>query len=226
MYGILQNQEGRRLNSMSNEVDYRLARILFANMCQKKIFRSGKDRQTVRRAMLERYKPLYTFLEQDNPIALETEEFIRLIGSKMVCGRCGRHYGVRPWHSTTYNDRVYECLSKNVKKGFCGNSHIYEETMPQIIQSIAELLIKERHSAELFIMNTHQVYNEDKMTEVHRYLGLILSEGLEDLSAERDGLNYIISEIVVENGVMDVKLIDETSVSYELPEYRPRSKAR
>ena len=82
--------------------------------------------------------------------------------------------------------------------------------MPQIIQSIAELLIKERHSAERFIMNTHQIYNEDKMAEVHRYLVIILSEGLEDLSAERDGLNYIISEIVVENGVMNVKLIDET----------------
>lgn len=214
------------MNSMSNEVDYRLARILFANMCQKKIFRSGKDKQAVRQAMLERYKPLYTFLEKDNPIVLETAEFVRLIGSKLVCGRCGRHYGIRPWHSTTYNDRVYECLSKNVKKGFCGNSHIYEEVMPEIIQSIAGLLIKERHSAELFIMNTHRVYDESKMTEVHRYLGLVLSEGLSDLSAERDGLNYIISEIIVRDGMMDVQLIDGTTVSYEFPEYGPRRKAK
>ncbi len=64
------------------------------------------------------------------------------------------------------------------------------------------------------------------MAEVHRYLGLILSEGLADLSAKRDGLNYIISELIIEDGMMNVKLIDETSVSYELPEYRPRSKAR
>ncbi len=214
------------MNSMSNEVDYRLARILFANMCQKKILRSSKDKQAVRQAMLERYRPLYTFLEQDNPIVLETTEFVRLIGSKMVCGRCGRHYGVRPWHSTTYNDRVYECLSKNVKKGFCGNSHIYEEVMPEIIQSIAGQLIRERHSVELFIMNTHQVYDRDKMAEVHRYLGFVLSEGLSDLSAEWDGLNYIISEIIIREGMMDVRLIDETSILYELPEYRPRSKTK
>lgn len=177
------------MNNLSNEVDYRLARILFANMCQKRVFRSNKEKMAVSQAMLDRYNPLYTFLEQDKPIAFETNEFVQLIGSKLVCGRCGRRYGIRPWHSTTYNDRVYECLSKNVKKGFCGNSHIYKEVLPDIIQSIAGLLIKERHSAELFIMNTHQVYDSEKMAEVHRYLGLVLSEGISELAAERDGLN-------------------------------------
>lgn len=117
-------QEGCNLNSMENEVDYRLARILFANMCEEEIFRSNKEKKAVRQTMLDRYNPIYTFLEQDNPIAFETDEFVRLIGSKLVCGRCGRHFGIRPWHSTTYNNRVYECLSRNVKKGFCGNSHI------------------------------------------------------------------------------------------------------
>ena len=112
------------MNSMENEVDYRLARILFANMCEEEIFRSNKEKKAVRQTMLDRYNPIYTFLEQDNPIAFETDEFVRLIGSKLVCGRCGRHFGIRPWHSTTYNNRVYECLSRSVKKGFCGNSHI------------------------------------------------------------------------------------------------------
>lgn len=215
-------QEGCNLNSMENEVDYRLARILFANMCEEEIFRSNKEKKAVRQMMLDRYNPIYTFLEQDNPIAFETDEFVRLIGSKLVCGRCGRHFGIRPWHSTTYNNRVYECLSRNVKKGFCGNSHIYEEVLPDIIQSIAEMLIKERHSVGLFIMNTHQAYGEGKMAEVHRYLDLVLSEGLPDLSTERDGLNYIISEIVVDDKLLDVKLLDGTSILLELPDYRPR----
>ena len=71
-------------------------------------------------------------------------------------------------------------------------------------------------------MNTHQAYGEGKMAEVHRYLGLVLSEGLPDLSTERDGLNYIISEIVVDDKLLDVKLLDGTSILLELHDYRPR----
>ena len=71
-------------------------------------------------------------------------------------------------------------------------------------------------------MNTHQIYDNDKLAEVHRYLGLVLSDGLSDLTTARDGLHYIISGIVVLDDVLEVKLVDETSVTCEIPEYKPR----
>ena len=210
------------MSSMSNEVDYRLARIIFADMCEKRVIRTKKETGIVQVALLERYDPPFAFLESDTHSALSEDDFTRLMGTKLVCGRCGRNYGVRPWHSTTYNDRVYECRSKSVKKGFCGNSHIYEEFLPEIIKSVARQMIKKRHSVEQFIMNTHQIYDNDKLAEVHRYLGLVLSDGLSDLTAARDGLHYIISGIVVLDGVLEVRLVDETSVTCEIPEYKPR----
>ena len=145
------------MNSMSNEVDYRLARILFSDMCGKKVFRTKKEKGIVQKALLERYDPPLAFLEADTQSALSADDFTRLMGSKLVCGRCGRNFGVRPWHSTTYNDRVYECRSKSIRKGFCGNSHIYEEFLPEVIKSVTVQMIKKRHSVERFIMNTHQI---------------------------------------------------------------------
>ena len=164
----------------------------------------------------------FAFLETDTHSALSADDFTRLIGAKLVCGKCGRKYGVRPWYSSTYNDRVYECRSKNIKNGFCGNSHIYEEFLPEVIKSVTGQMIKKRHSVEQFIMNTHQIYDDDKLVEVHRYFGVVLSDGLSDLTAARDGLHYIISEIVILDGVLETRLIDGTSVTYEIPEYKPR----
>ena len=212
--------------NMSNEVDYRLAKILFADMCSKGVIPREKDQETVRRTMLERYVPPFGFLDQDEPLPLSDNGFTELIASKLICGKCGRSYGRRPWHSTTYNDMVYECRSKDVKKGFCGNSHIYEEALPSIAKSIAELLIKRRHIAEQFIVKTHNSYDPKLLTEVHKYLGLVISEGRINLSTERDGLNYIISEMVVNGSIIEIRLTDGTSEECEISKYTPRRKKR
>jgi len=210
------------LNSMRNEVDYRLAKILFADMCSKGVIRRKKDKDSVRRTMLDQYAPPFAFLEKDESEQSGEDELIELMGSKLRCGKCNRGYGVRPWHSTSYNDRVYECRSKNIRKGFCGNSHIYEEFLPEVVKSIIRLLIKNRHIAEQFIVKTHRAYSPELLTEVHRYLGFIISSESVDFAKAEDELNYIISELVVNDRLMEVRLIDGTSFDYEVPDYTPR----
>lgn len=209
------------MQNMSNEVDYRLAKILYADMCRQNVIHGKRERQLVKKEMLSRYNPPLVFLECDDKPNQDTQDLLKLIESKVVCGRCGRKYGVRPWHSTTYNYRVLDCLSRNVKKGFCGNSHIYEDFLPEIAKSITELLIKKRHSAELFLLKTHGIYDDMKLTEAHRYLGQFLSAGLSDITFVGDNLNYIIEALVITDDVVEVKLVDGASVMYDLPLYRP-----
>lgn len=45
------------MNNMSSEVDYRLAKILFADMCEKKVIRTKKEKGIVQATLLERYDP-------------------------------------------------------------------------------------------------------------------------------------------------------------------------
>ena len=33
----------------------------------------------------------------------------RLFSSKLICGKCGSIYGPKPWHSTSYNNLVWQC---------------------------------------------------------------------------------------------------------------------
>ncbi len=75
-------------------------------------------------------------------------------------------------------------------------------------------------------MNTHQIYNDSKMAEVHRYLGHILSYGLWNLLAGQDGLAYIISDIVVLDGYVESRLIDGTSFTCSIPAHIRRQKAK
>lgn len=214
------------MNNMSNEVDYRLAKMLFADMCGKGVIKEKKNQEAVRQAMIERYAPPLGFLEQDISPVMSNTDFMELTASKLICGKCGHSYGRRPWHSTTYNDIVYDCRSRDIRKGFCGNSHIYEETLPDIAISIAAALIKQRHIAEQFIVKTYSAFDSKSLTEVHKYLGLIISEGSVNLSDGRDELHFIISDLVVNDRTLEIRLIDGTSEECELPEYTPRRKKK
>lgn len=45
----------------------------------------------------------------------------------IICGDCGGRYGRKTWHSTTYNDTVWECNSRKSGHTKCRCHHIYAE---------------------------------------------------------------------------------------------------
>lgn len=211
---------------MRKEVDYRLAKILCADMCTKNLIHSEEEKNTINCAMLEQFAPPFASLVQEIPVQLSKDDFSKTLGSKLRCGKCGRPYGIRPWHSTTTHDLVYDCLSRIARHGFCGNSHIYLEFMPVIAGSMIQLLIKNRHIAEQFIVKTHRAFSQDLMTEVHRYLGFIISGGNIEFTPEWENLHYIISELVVNGDIINIRLMDGTTEEFILPKYTPKQHRR
>ena len=44
---------------------------------------------------------------------------VTLFSSKLICGKCGSIYGPKPWHSTSYNNLVWQCRRRHVKESKC-----------------------------------------------------------------------------------------------------------
>ena len=42
-----------------------------------------------------------------------------LFSSKLICGKCGSIYGPKPWHSTSYNNLVWQCRRRHIKENKC-----------------------------------------------------------------------------------------------------------
>lgn len=57
------------------------------------------------------------------------------IANKIICGDCGGQYGRKTWHSTTYQDAVWECNSKKAGRTKCKCRHIYAEELDNAIVS-------------------------------------------------------------------------------------------
>ena len=210
------------MSDMRKEVDYRLAKILCADMCAKGLIQSEKEKDEVNHSMLEQFAPPFASLEQEIPIQLSKDDFSKMLGTKLRCEKCGRAYGIRPWHSTTTHDLVYDCLSRTIRHGFCGNSHIYLEFMPVIAGSMVRLLIKNRHIAEQFIVKMHRAFSQELLTEVQKYLGFIISGGNIEFTPEWENLHYVISELVVNGDVINIQLTDGSAEEFILPKFTPK----
>ena len=57
----------------------------------------------------------------------------------IICGDCGGRYGRKTWHSTTYNDTVWECNSRKNGRTKCRCRHIYAEELDGTVKKYAQI---------------------------------------------------------------------------------------
>lgn len=60
----------------------------------------------------------------------------------IICSNCGGRYGRKTWHSTTYNDMVWECNSRKNGRTKCKCRHIYTEELDAAVQRAMRHLMK------------------------------------------------------------------------------------
>ena len=70
---------------------------------------------------------------------------VTVLSSKVICGCCGSTYGPRPWHSTSYNNPVWQCHERVKKNGACDHrTNIYDKLLHYCIHDVARNLSVER----------------------------------------------------------------------------------
>ena len=52
---------------------------------------------------------------------------VTVLSSKLECGVCGSLYTPRPWHSTSYNNLVWQCRNKTKKGQKCPTLNVYDK---------------------------------------------------------------------------------------------------
>ena len=151
-----------------------------------------------------------------------TGSVVDFLSSKVCCGKCGMKYGSRPWHSTTYNNMVWQCRSRNGRGTYCGNHYVYDELLKKLIHEMARSLIKERGILEDFMDTVRESQSERKAADVEDYLGCFMERDGWEMYEDLDDLAYIIKRVVVEeDGRLTVELLDGTTTSCDIPEYSP-----
>ena len=151
---------------------------------------------------------------------IERYSGVSLFSSKIVCGQCGKKYGPRPWHSTSYNNLVWQCHSKGKKGPSCKTYNIYDKMLHYSVHDVAAWLIEERGIVTAVVAAVSPLLSEERLQAVASWLLDFSVRDVWGLQSDECDLAFIIKQIVVsENKTADFRLIDDTVVTYKFPEF-------
>lgn len=148
---------------------------------------------------------------------------IRLYSGKIICGKCGNQFGVRPWHSTTYNYPVWQCRSRYDNTVNCKTINIYDAYLHIITHSMAvERIKKMPRVVEDLLSCIEAVVGTERTEMIGDAVRKILKEITWKLWSDEDDLALVIERLIVhENGKVTLLWIDGKETQMQIENFKP-----
>ena len=147
---------------------------------------------------------------------------VALFSSKLICGKCGSIYGAKPWHSTTYNNLVWQCLRRHIKGDKCLAFNIYDNMLHFAIHDIAMREIIRRVVEQAVGDVILPLLRDDRKQKVLEWLRDFHLRDIWTLQSDEADLVLVVNKIVIhDNGTADVHLLDDSVRKYVFPKFFP-----
>lgn len=147
---------------------------------------------------------------------------VSLFSSKLICGKCGSIYGPKPWHSTSYNNLVWQCRRRHVKENKCLAFNVYDKLLHFSVHEIAMEAVCKRNIEQTVAEAVLPLLPEERKKKALEWLRDFRLRDIWKLQSDEEDIALIINKIVVmENGTAEVHLMDEIVMPYTFPEFYP-----
>lgn len=142
------------------------------------------------------------------------------LSSKIICGKCGATFGPRPWHSTSYNHRVWQCHNRSKKPILCKTHNLYESLLFYLLHDTARTLVRKRRVMSTVLEIVGSVTGDKKTLQ--KWSRSFRKKSAWELLSDEEDIALIISEIIVTaDGKLSITLIDGKKAECEIPKYSP-----
>lgn len=145
---------------------------------------------------------------------------VTLFSSKLLCGKCNSTYGPRPWHSTSYNNLVWQCHRRNVKENKCLSFNIYDKLLHFAVHDIAMNEVCHRNIEQTVANAVLPILPNDRRKKASEWLRDFRLRDIWKLQSDENDIAFIINRIVVnDDGAAEVHLLDNHVQKYTFPEF-------
>ncbi len=148
---------------------------------------------------------------------------VGVLSTKVMCGKCGAYFGPRPWHSTSYNNLVWQCRKLYAGEQRCKTTNVYDSLLRHMLHSTARKLLVDRD-----VVNTVQSIIEkvipEKAGQIDAFIKMYLTADIWTTASDLEDLSLIIKSIVInEDRIMDILWLDRQQEHCKIPNYSPRN---
>ena len=143
--------------------------------------------------------------------------------SKIICGKCGGFYGARPWHSTSYNNSVWQCRNRYNKSVNCKTVNIYDKYLHFIVHTLAVQRIKKMSDIKkIFMQCVSEVVGDERAAKIRNAMYRWLRSDIWQMWSDEDDLVMIIDHIVThEDGKLELYWLDGSVDEFQMERFSP-----
>lgn len=148
---------------------------------------------------------------------------VTVLSSKLECGVCGSMYTPRPWHSTSYNNLVWQCRNR-VKKGpKCPTHNVYDRLLHFLIHDIARKAAFKRGVPQKVADIVTSIVDEDRTDDVWQWICNFQKRSAWEMLSDENDLAVVIQSItVMPEGKLKLRWLDGKTATCKLPKYSPK----
>ena len=147
---------------------------------------------------------------------------VSFFSSKIVCAKCGATFGPRPWHSTSYNNSVWQCRNRYsaVK---CKTTNIYDKLLFYVLHDFARKKIVAKDIRTVIVEFAADVVSADRLAAIEQYIENFETMSAWEMLSDADDLSFVIDRVLVKlHRSLEVLWLDGSVDEYEIPKYTPK----
>lgn len=132
-------------------------------------------------------------------------------------------YTPRPWHSTSYNNLVWQCRNRTKRGLKCPGYNVYDRLLHFIIYDAARTAAFKRGVLQTVADIVTTIIGEKIEDVVQQWLHTFRSGDAWEMLSDEDDLAVILQCInVMPNRTLKIRWLDGKKSTYHLPKYSPK----
>ena len=148
---------------------------------------------------------------------------VTVLSSKLKCGVCGSMYTPRPWHSTSYNNLVWQCRNRTKKGPKCPTHNVYDKLLHFVIHDVARAAAFKRDVPQIVSDIVTTIVGEDRADDVRQWVRSFQKRSAWEMLSDEEDLALVLQRItVMPNRTLKIRWLDGKKSTYHLPKYSPK----
>lgn len=148
---------------------------------------------------------------------------VTVLSSKLECGVCGSMYTPRPWHSTSYNNLVWQCRNRTKKGQKCPTHNVYDRLLHFVIHDAARAAAFKRDVPRMVSDIVTTIIGEDRADDVRQWVNAFKKRSAWEMLSDEDDLAMVLQRItVMPDRTLKIRWLDGKKSTYQLPKYCPK----
>lgn len=147
---------------------------------------------------------------------------VTVLSSKLECGVCGSMYTPRPWHSTSYNNLVWQCRNRTKKGPKCPTLNVYDRLLHFVIHDAARDAAFKRGVPQSVADIVIAIVGEERADDVRQWVRTFQKKNAWRMLSDEDDLALVLRRItVMPDRKLKMRWLDGKQTTCLLPKYYP-----